>query len=155
MATNPISTDRLLLSNDAVGTTAMDNYAVSYLDALLFDTSAHGVSASAIQAWIGPMMNNGHIVDFFLGVARPAISASGFISGTVDAAVYINSAQVLSTNPSIPMLAASAGLYAGYNTRGVLASALWSGTSAVVNNASSFFSAGDFIAATWNARSVG
>jgi hypothetical protein len=87
-------------------------------------------------------------LDVAIGVPVPAVSASGFVSGTVDAQVNINSAAVLSTLPAIAMVG-SAGAVARKTTL------TGGGTSAVVNQNSCYFSAGDCISVDYNARSVG
>lgn len=110
------------------------------------ETSALAASASNIIA-VGPFQRNGHIVDFSLR-AKPATSASGFVSATITADVHINSAAVCSTQPAIAM-AGSAGqaVQKATNAGG--------GTSAVINRASAVFSVGDGASISYNARSVG
>ncbi len=137
----------LWLSNDTNGFTYYDRHLEDL--PLLNDTSAHGASA-AMRTLFGPMPRNGNIVDVGIAVARPATSASGFASGTIDLTLRINSAAVCSTNPAINM-AGSAGQAVYTATNAGQATAV----SAVVNTASSRFSTGNMLSYDWNARSVG
>lgn len=140
--------DRVLLSNDAtVGYTNDDRIAT--LNLLANETSAHGASAGNVQ-FFGPLPVNGRIVDFAIGVLQPALSASGFVSGTVNATLRINSATVCSTDPVLTMVATSATCIRQATNQSAA-----NATSAVVNNLSANFSAGDMISIDWNARSVG
>jgi hypothetical protein len=138
---------RLFLSNDST----VSGGGIEYDEELVFfgtasETSAHGASALQVGSVIAK--GNGTIVDLVVGVSLPAVSASGFVSGTTLADVRINSAVVCSTQPSIPM-AGSAGAAARKCT---LAGG---GVSAVINANSAAFSAGDMISIDWNAVSVG
>ncbi len=131
------------LSQDTVGFT--------FDEETLFISLANESSAltgSAIQVPAGIMKKPGRINNVFIGVGTPAVSASGFVSGTVDAQVRINSAAVLATLPAITMVG-SAG------AAGRRATNLGGGTSAVVNQASAAFSAGAMISIDYNLRSVG
>jgi hypothetical protein len=139
--------DRLFLSNDST----VSGGGIESDEEVLFFSFANESSAltgSAINVPLGIAKANGRIADVFIGVVAPAVSASGFVSGTVDATVKINSATALSTNPAITM-AGSAGAATRKST------IAGGGTSAVVNVASANFSAGDAISIDWNARSVG
>lgn len=131
------------LSQDAAGFT-YDEEIVMF--AFANESSALTGSATLVPAKL--TARAGRVVGAFIGVATPATSASGFVSGTVDAGVRINSAAVLSTNPSIVM-AGSAGQAVRKSTNAS------GGTSAVVNAASAAFVAGAQISIDWNARSVG
>lgn len=140
--------DQLFLSNDAAGYT--------YDTRLIFagfaqDNSAHGASTTMTEVFMVPFGKSGEILDVMLGVELPAVSASGFVSGTTDVTVRINSVAVCSTNPSINM-AGSAGQASATNTFGKNTAIA---TSAVVNAASNAFVAGDYITVDMNARSVG
>lgn len=135
---------RVFLSNEAdVG---------SHYDEEMFtwafdrESSAHGNSGTMI-AVAGPMKGTGEIVDFYIGVTRIAVSTSGFISGTVDAQLRINSAACLSTQPAItgPVASAGVAVRAATNAAG--------GISAVVNSASAAFIAGDMIAIDYDCES--
>ena len=117
------------------------------------ENSAHGASAT-LRSVIGPMNRPGRILSLDLGVVAPAVSASGFVSGTVDADVRINSAGVCSTLPAIAM-AGSAGQAVRVATNGPANAASGLVTAGVVNTASANFSAGDMISVNYNARSVG
>ena len=140
--------DRLLLSNDTDKGYYFQEEVFSWTTPL--ETSAHGFSAVNVPL-VGPMPHNGRIVDIILGVAQPALSASGFVSGTVDANVRINSgATICTTAPAIAMAATSATCVRKATnevTTGV--------TKAVLGAGSAVFSAGDMIEVDYNARSVG
>lgn len=138
---------RIFLSNDGlpgVGGVTFDEEYFQFGQAS--ETSALAGSASLVPLFIAKQ--NGVIADVVVGVALPGVSASGWVSGTVDATVRINSAAVCSTNPAINM-AGSAGQATRKSTNS------GGGVSAVVNVASAAFSAGDQISVDWNARSVG
>lgn len=138
---------RIFLSNDSTITTGgvqPDEEVFGFGQAS--ETSALTGSATLVPLFIAKAP--GVISDVFVGVALPGVSASGWVSGTVDATVRINSAAVCSTNPSIAMAGS-----AGAATRKSTISG--GGVSAVVNVASAAFSAGDQISVDWNARSVG
>ncbi len=139
-------TDRQFLSNDADSAGYDEHYQTF---GFANESSAHTGSATLIPL-LGPVDKHGRILEVVLGVARPALSASGFVSGTVEADVNINSATCLSTKPSIAMVATSA--LAVRRATNVSAAG---GTAAVVNLASAKFSAGDQISISYNARSVG
>ena len=109
---------------------------------------------NATSAQIVPLLtapHAGQIVDCYIALAQTAVSASGFVSGTANANVRINSATCLSTVPSIAMASASA---ANNRTRtnaggnGVV-------TSAVVNAASAAFVKGDQISVDYGFLSAG
>lgn len=141
------------LSQDAVG--------FSFEEETLFINLASESSAlalSAIQVPAGIMKKAGRVVAAFIGVGAPSVSASGYVSGTVDANVRINSALVLSTAPAIHM-AGSAGQVGRRATNiagqvGQSAAAV-SAVSGVVNQASAAFSAGAMISIDYNLRSMG
>lgn len=141
--------DQLVLSNDAVGYAYFDRHGNF---GFASEASAHGASTTLTEVFMVPAGYSGEILDVGLGVVLPAVSASGFVSGTVDCTVRINSVAVCSTNPSIVM-AGSAGQAARTNTYGGGTTAL--GVSAIVNAASNAITAGDQIAVDINARSVG
>ena len=133
----------LFLSRDAAGYSFDDN--VVFVS-LANETSALTGSATLVPAAV--TYRPGRIVDAFIAVATPALSASGFVSGTVDAQVRINSAAVLATQPSIAMAANSAGM-------GRRATNAGGGVSAIINPSSASFGRGAMITVDYNARSVG
>lgn len=137
--------DELVLSNDSAG---FQLAARTYVFNSVSETSVHGVSAAVVPLF--QAQASGRISDFQIGVVLPAVSASGFVSGTVDATLRINSVACLSTNPSIAM-AGSAGqaARAATNVSGALA------VSGVVNVASGAVVPGDQVQMDYNARSVG
>lgn len=133
----------IFLSNDAAG---FDYSEETFHYNFISETSVHGVSATRIAGRM--MARAGKVVSVAIGVVAPALSASGFVSGTVDATLRINSAAVCSTDPSIPM-AGSAGAVGRKSTNA------GGGVSAVVNPVSATFSKGDQLSLDYNARSVG
>lgn len=167
-----LGADELFLSNDSAGSIPVET---TFFFGTSSEASALAASVSGLTlAQIGRPVTTyassiapfGRITDFGIGVVVPALSASGFVSGTVDAGVYINGAAVLSTRPSIPMTAVSGGAsisagatqYVATNTgtskiNGLTVSGAT--VSAVVNAASATFSVGDMISFDYNARSVG
>ena len=143
--------DRKFLSNDSTvsgGGIQEDEEVLFYSWAN--ESSAHGAGAacSATLVPLGIAKANGVISNVYIGVVLPAVSASGFVSGTVDANVNINSAAVCATGPSI-LMAGSAGAAVRKNTLS------GGGVSAVLTAASAVFSAGDQISLDFNSRSVG
>jgi len=92
--------ERIFLSNDAGSQGGIfwdeEVFTFSYAGT----TSAHGASASNV-ALAGPMKSNGIITDFVIGVTNPALSASGFVSGSISANVKINGVSACTTMPSI------------------------------------------------------
>ena len=139
--------DRIFLSNDSTITGGgIEADEEVFFFSFANESSAH--TGSAINVPLANAKANGRIVDVWIATVAQAVSASGFVSGTVDATAKINSATVLSTNPAIAMVG-SAGAVARKTTL------TGGGTSAVVNVASANFSAGDAITIDWNARSVG
>ena len=131
------------LSQDTVGYSFDEEI---FVVSLANESSA--LTGSATQVPAGIAKRAGRIADVFIGVGTPAVSASGFVSGTIDAQVRINSAAVLSTNPAITM-AGSAG------AAGRKATNAGGGTSAVINQASATFAKGGMISVDYNMRSVG
>lgn len=119
------------------------------------ESSVHGGSnASATLVPVGAAKADGVISDVYVGVVLPAVSASGFVSGTLTFGANINSAAVCSTNPAIAM-AGSAGQAVRVATNMPANAASGLVTSGVVNAASAAFSAGDQISIQWDSRSVG
>lgn len=133
------------LSQDTAGF-AFDEETLYFMTPL--ETSAHGISATGVP--VGILRKPGRIQNVFIGVGTPAVSASGFVSGTVDANVRLNSATICTTLPSINMVG-SAGAAGRRNTL-VSASGV---TPAVINPASNSAAAGTMISIDYNARSVG
>jgi hypothetical protein len=138
--------DRFFLSDDSANPAGIGYNEEIFTWNVASETSVMNGSATLLP--VGVMKQNGRIVDAFIGVVAPALSASGFVSGTIDATFRINSAEVLSTLPAIVM-AGSAGQATRKSTNA------GGGVSAVVNAASANFSAGDQISFDYNARSVG
>ena len=147
---------RVFLSNDSTisGGGVQTDEEIFFFSFANESSALGGANASATLVPVAIAKAPGVISDVFVGVVLPPVSASGFVSGTVDAGVRINSAAVLSTNPAIAM-AGSAGqaVRVATNTPPNAASGLI--TSAVVNVASAAFSTGDQISIDWNTRSVG
>jgi len=154
MANNP---DRIFLSNDTVvGSVGDPNNQGFQFDEETFyfasnETSVHGgANYSAITQGLFTAKANGRIVDVWIGTVQPALSASGFVSGTVNGTVRINSVDVCSTDPSQDMVATSAGVVRTSTNKSSTGA-----TSAVINQGSNTFSIGDQICYEYNTRSVG
>jgi len=151
--------DRKVLSNDTYS--APQGQGLAYQEEVftiaLNETSVHGAAATTLQGIAGPMSKPGRIVDFVIGVAAIAVSASGFVSANVSADVRINSAPVCSTQPAIPGPVGSAGAAFRIATNSTFTSAAGkpSPTSAVINAASANFSAGDMISMDYALGSAG
>lgn len=151
--------DRKIISNDTYA--APQGQGIAYQEEIvtfaLNEASAHGTGAVTLQGIFGPVNKNGRIVDFIIGVANIAVSASGFVSANVSADLLINSATCLSTQPLIPGPVGSAGAAVRRATNLTFTSAAGnpSPTSAVVNTASANFSAGDMIAINYTCQSAG
>lgn len=150
--------DRLFLSNDTVGG------GVGYAEqtfcypcgGTMTEGSVHG--AANFSGAVLPMFiakGNGRILDCFIGVVQPALSASGFVSGTVTATPRINSVAVCSTNPVIKMVGVSSGVVRTSTNNLLSAQLSAGGASAVVNVNSANFSTGDQISFDYNTFSVG
>lgn len=119
----------------------------------LSETSAATAATSAIIVPLLVAAHPGVIQDVVVAVAQTAVSASGFVSGTVLANARINSATVCSTQPSIPMAAASAASNRSRTNNG--ATSLATTVSAVVNAASAAFLKGDQISIDYGVTSAG
>lgn len=145
--------DRIFLSNDSSGNAQTGGGIWDDEQTFQFninETSVQGaanMSAGNVGLFIAK--GNGRIVDVFIGAPSVALSASGFVSGTINATPRINSAVVCATVPAINMAAASAVLpnYPATNTGG--------GVSAVITAASALFSTGNAISFDWNTFSAG
>jgi hypothetical protein len=143
----PFDFPRQILSNDST----ISGGGVEFDDEIFTFNFANETSALTGSATLVPIVNAkapGVIADVWIGTVAQAVSASGFVSGTVDAQVNINSAAVLSTLPAINMVGSAGQVVRKTTLTG-------GGVSAVVNLASASFSAGDAISLNWNARSVG
>lgn len=144
--------DGIILSNDTTGFSYRDT---KFEFAFVSETSVHGNSVARMALGVWPFAaTSGKIIDFGIGVVAPATSASGFVSGTVNATLRVNSGAVCSTNPSITM-ATSAGQAVRVNTFASTAANQALAISAIVNAASAQINPGDQIAMDYNAVSVG
>lgn len=140
--------DRLFIGNDATTGYGFDEKIITF-PVLTNEASVHVASAnSLIPVWTAPA--NGRVTDFYISVVNVALSASGFVSGTVSADLRRNSASVLSTTPGIAGPVATSALVVRQCTLGPSAANI---TSAVVNAASAAFSAGDQFAINWTMQS--
>ena len=150
--------DRLYLSNDNNTSAQIAGYnyhEATHVFALANESSALTGSATLVPVFLAP--DNGRIIDFYIGVVSPAVSASGFVSGNVSADVRINSAPVCSTQPQIVGPLGSAGAAGRQTTNTTFTSAAGkpSPVSAVINVNSAVFSAGDAISIDYNLVSGG
>lgn len=141
--------DSNFLTNDAAGYSYFERI---HQFGFASEASAHGASTTLTELFTVPPGYSGQIMDVQLGVVLPAVSASGFVSGTIDATLRINSVAVCSTVPAI-LMAGSAGQASATTTFGTGITALI--TSGVVNVASNAITQGDRISIDMNARSVG
>lgn len=144
--------DKVLISNATT-------YGYDYDDKLIHiagtatGVSVHGAATmSALGQNVFVAQANGRFTDVGLAAQRMALSASGFVSGTVLATLRINSVAVCSTDPSITM-AGSAGAVGQTATNKTATGA--NAVSGIVNTASAAFSTGDIITVDWNTFSVG
>ena len=147
--------DRIFLSNDSSGNAVTGAGIWDDEQTFMFsinETSVQGGAAmSAGNLGLFIAKQNGRITDVFVGAPSVALSASGFVSGTITAKVRINSATVCATVPAINMAAASAVLpnYPSTNVGGTNC------VSAVLTAASAAFSTGNAISIDWNTFSAG
>lgn len=140
--------DRLFIGNDAVTGYGYDEKIITF-PVLANESSAHVTSANTlVPIWTAPA--NGRVMDFYISVVNVALSASGFVSGTVSADLRRNSASVLSTVPAITGPVATSALVVRQCTLGPSAANL---QSAIVNAQSANFSAGDQFAINWTMQS--
>jgi len=140
--------DRLYLGNDSVTGYGFDVREITF-PILANESSTHVGSANTLQAlWTAPQ--GGRVVDFYISVVNVALSASGFVSGTVSADLRKNSASVLSTVAAITGPVATSALVVRQCTLGPSAANI---QSAVVNAASGSFAAGDQFSLNWTMQS--
>lgn len=140
---------RIFLSNDAGSQGGIywdeDVFTFAYAGT----TSVHGASASNVSL-AGPMKANGIIQEFIIGVTNPALSASGFVSGSISANVKINGVSALTTLPSIAVATVSGAVTfkaTNQNVSGVVP--------AVVSPTLGVFSAGNFISIDTRTETAG
>lgn len=126
-----------------------------FYNPMVSETSA---ATAATSAQIVPLIVAAHpgtVVDCYVALAQTAVSASGFVSGTANANVRINSATCLSTQPSISMASASASNNRARSNNSGTGSPNVVYTSAVVNTASATFAKGDQISIDYGVISAG
>ena len=140
--------DKIFLDNDSTGF-GYSEAVFNFPQQPTTEASAHGFSGTTVQ--IGQVRNSGRVYAFELGIVNPALSASGFVSGTVDCDLLVNGSSILSTKPAFAMVATSALVVRG-STNGTSAANI---TFPVINTASAAVVPGDQICVTFNARSVG
>lgn len=150
-----MANDRFYLSNDSTssgGGIHADSEEFFY-NPQVSETSA---ATAATSAQIVPLFiakGPGRVKDVFVAVAQTAVSASGFVSGTVNANVRINSVTVCSTQPAIPMAAASAASNRSRTNNST--TSLATTVSAVINQNSATFVQGDQISIDYGVTSAG
>lgn len=145
--------DNILLSNDALGYEGYDQIIpLVGANAPQIETSAHGLSASGIIG-LFQAPRAGRIVDYGYGVVQQVLSASGFLSGTVDAGVFINGTAAVSNSGAINMFSGSAAATRVNVNASTTSTAFFNPPT--INLASAAFNAGDQIGFQFNARSVG
>ena len=147
--------DRIQLTNDSTssGGGIHADEQMFFYNPQVNETSAATAATSAQLIPLFIAKANGRVVDAFVAVAQTAVSASGFVSGTVLGNVRVNSATCLTTQPSIPMAAASAASNRSRTNNST--NSLAATVSAVVNGASAAFSAGDQISIDYGVISAG
>lgn len=147
--------DRIVLTNDSTssGGGIHADEQMFFYDPMVNETSAATAATSAQLVPLFIAKAPGRITDCFVAVAQTAVSASGFVSGTVNANVRVNSAVALSTQPSIPMAAASAASNRSRTNNST--TSLATTVSAVVNVASASFLQGDQISIDYGVTSAG
>ncbi len=147
--------DRIVLTNDSTssGGGIHSDEQMFFYNPQVNETSAATGATSAQLVPLFIAKAPGRISDCFVAVTQTAVSASGFVSGTVNANVRINSVAVLSTQPSIPMAAASAANNRSRTNNST--TSLAATVSAVVNVASANFVAGDQISIDYGVISAG
>lgn len=142
--------DRLTLSNDSRVGYHYDEK--EYFFSFANESSAHTTSTVTLNpVFIAPA--SGRITDFYIGIAQPALSASGFVSGNVSAGLRINSVSILSTAPAITGPVATSALCVRQKTYGGTSAANL--VSGVVNAASAAFAPGDMISVDYATVSGG
>lgn len=150
--------DEIVLTNDQF--TGYDGRKSTYTFNWASDVSAHGAATtSGANVPIGPAFTvplgspGGRIVDFGIFVNRPALSASGFVSGTVTGSLRINSATVCSTTPIINMAANSAAAIP--TLANVSATSTAAVTPTVLNTNSCAWSGSAFLSFDYDTKSAG
>ena len=146
-----MSVDRFLLCNNT-SNPKFDDHNILY-NPQVSETSACNNLTSAQSVPLFIASTNGHIADCFVAVAQTAVSASGFISGYINANVRINGNSCLTTLPSIVQAAASAANSRSRTNNSL--SSMATTVSAVVNASSANFSAGDCISIDYGCLSAG
>jgi hypothetical protein len=150
--------DRIFASNDGLTSAQVVGYEYEervFHFSLARESSVHGSSATLVPVAI--VDKPGRIVDFYIGVVSPALSASGFVSANISADVRINSAVCCSTQPQLVGPVGSSAQFGRQATNTTFTSAAGkaSPVSAVINSASAAFSAGDQISIDYNLVSGG
>lgn len=140
--------DKLFLSNDATRGYGFDVKYIT-LPILVNESSGHVTSANTLVP-LFTIPANSRVVDFFIDTVQVALSASGFVSGTISADLRRNSASILSTVPAITGPVATSALCVRQCTLGPSAANI---VSAVVNQNSALCSAGDQLAVNWTMQS--
>ncbi len=140
--------DKIFLDNDSTGY-GFSNEKFNFPQQPTTEASAHGFSGTTVQ--LGIVNASGRVYDFQLGIVNPALSASGYVSGTVDCDLLVNGASIMSTKPAFAMVATSA-LVVRQSTNGTSAANI---TFPIINTASAAVVPGDQICVTFNARSNG
>lgn len=150
-----MANDRIFLSNDSTSSGGGIHPHTEQFDysPMVSETSAATAATSAQIVPLFVAKEAGRVTNAWIGVAQTAVSASGFVSGTVNMNVRINSAVILSTQAAIPMAAASAANNRSRTNNST--TSLAATVSAVVNAASASFVAGDMISIDYGVTSAG
>ncbi len=147
--------DNIILSNDALGTEFFElRVAFQGANVPIIETSAHGLSASG-DIGLLPAPFTGRIVNYGYAVVAAAVSASGFVSGTVDAGVFINGNAIQSASGAINMANSASGVTASRTFIDTATTSTALVNPPQLNPGSTSFNKGDMISFKFNARSVG
>lgn len=135
--------DRLFLSNDANDGSTPHEARFDFGAANTVSAEAGNATTSSII--VGPMSQNGRIVEFAIAVVEPALSASGFISGNVSANLFVLNAASGAISALDTTLPSIAGPVANSAAVVMKATNAGGGTSGVLHATGANFSAGDYI----------
>lgn len=151
-----ITFDNVILSNDAVGT---EYFELSFPLVISGGTETSTGGRSGGASALVPVMQApwaGRIVDYGYGVTQLAVSASGYVSGTTTAGIFINGNPIMSASGALNMWAASTSATA---TARQFVNTLTTSTAQFnppqLNNQSTGFNQGDQISFNFNQVSAG
>lgn len=103
---------RIFTTNDRDSNIAGKKYDLDYITSPVFINGASGATGSATNFVLGTAKASGILQGFYITVNGPALSASGFISGSISATCRINSAAALASLPAVAGPASASGGFA-------------------------------------------